>query len=112
MAVTSETPSLKLNPQVLGRLEKLGSSVELEDLGHVDFVTDGNANNSCIPGPLQTVQSAELWGVVLSLQAFVLLLKGSLTTHMSSMLFLSYWMDLGGLNHCHFTKIGDLVAKI
>ena len=36
MVVKSETPSLKLKPQVLGCLEKIGSSVELEDLGHVD----------------------------------------------------------------------------
>ena len=43
--------------------------------GHVDSVIQGNrAVASCrgycsVPGPLQTVQRAELWGVILALQA-------------------------------------------
>ena len=44
----------------------------------MDFITDGYAQNedssdvfSFIPGPLHTVQRAELWVVLFSLQAFV-----------------------------------------
>ena len=42
--------------------------------GHVDFVHSAGVDHSCrafisVPGPLQTVQRAELWGVILALQA-------------------------------------------
>ena len=42
--------------------------------GHVDRVQSVGVDHSCrafvsVPGPLQTVQRAELWGVVLALQS-------------------------------------------
>ena len=42
--------------------------------GHVDHVQSDNVAHSCrgfvsVPGPLQTVQRAELWGVILALQS-------------------------------------------
>ena len=42
--------------------------------GHVDHVRTVGVDHSCtafvsVPGPLQTVQRAELWGVILALQS-------------------------------------------
>ena len=42
--------------------------------GHVDRVQTLGVHHSCrafvsVPGPLQTVQRAELWGVILALQS-------------------------------------------
>ena len=87
-------------------------------LGSRGFITDGNAQNedsrmlfSSIPGLLQTVQSAELWGVVLSLEAFVPVFIGidnpDVFNFVSKLLDGSWWFQPLPLH-----KDGDLVAHI
>ena len=55
-------------------LISLSSAGEIVSGGHVDCVQSVGVDRSCrafvsVPGPLQTVQRAELWGVVLALQS-------------------------------------------
>ena len=84
----------------------------------MDFITDGNAQNddsswvfSSFPGPLQTVQSAELLGVVLSLQALVPVFVGIDNLNV----FKSVFELLDGsecfINHCHFIKMVVLLPE-
>ena len=90
----SPTPGPKVvKPKTpISKIETAGSGVfgtvwrvawKCRTWGHLDFMTDGDAQHEdsskvfpSIPGPLQTVQRTELWGVIHSLKPFVLLLKG------------------------------------
>ena len=80
MVVRSETLLQKMKLQPLGPLEICWGAVwQSRAWSHMDFTTDCDVHDedsirvfSFIPGTLHAVQKAELSGVIISLQAFVL----------------------------------------